>query len=493
MNLIVFTPVLRESAIGRMAKIVVQRLIDSGHQVTVIRSENSELLTRDTHIFPCSVIRWDNQEAIMKVAEDIDGVIYQIGDNFQLHMGCLEWLPKLPGVICLHDYFLGNLFWGWSQNRPREEAYAILRGLYGNEVEGYFNHNNAESFIEATHNMMPMTEWVASMAQAIAVHSSWDIDRVISVCSGPVRVIPLAYDKPPASVNPFNEVKPNMFVVLTIGHINTNKRAQSVIRAIGASDTIRKKTLYRLVGQIEPNVVSELTLLAKSLDVNLQISGKVDDQALACALSQADVVSCLRWPTLEAASASAIEAMLYAKPVIVTNVGFYSELPNECVVKISPKHEFDELRVALEKLYFDSELRVKLGQKAVDYASVTFSAEQYVESLIDLIDETISLNVVKDAMLESVETLQRWGAPKDVAYSLINTESLRIFNVSLKSSLSNPKSAKKIFISSTLRDLTSALYNFVASRPQLFNRLLQIIQSSPRLKNFVRKIMTFTK
>ena len=496
MNLIIFTPVLRESAIGRMAKIVVQQLIDTGHQVTVIRSENLELMPLETHKFPCPVIRWDDQKAILKVAKDADGVIYQIGDNFQFHMGCLEWLPKLPGVICLHDYFLGSLFWEWSNYRPREKAYAILRRLYGNEVEGYFNHNSAESFIEATHSVMPMTEWVVSMAQAIIIHSSWDIRRVLSACSGPVKVIPLAYDKPQLVANAPSGNKSEDFLVVTIGHINPNKRVQSVIRAIGASDSIRERTLYRLVGQIEPTVATELTLLAQSLGVNLQISGKVDDQELASALSQADVVSCLRWPTLEAASASAIEAMLYAKPVIVTNAGFYSELPSDCVVKISPERELDELRAALETLCNDSALRKTLGQRAVDYASLTFSAEQYVELLIDLIDETRSLTVAKSALLQSVETLHRWGAPGDVAYSLINTESLGIFNISLSNTLTASDSAKgflnrkMIFVQ---KKLASLLYKFITSRPRLFNHILAIVNASPRLKNIIRWLMAYTK
>jgi glycosyltransferase involved in cell wall biosynthesis len=382
MKLLFFTPTVSNSAIGRMAKIVVRDLVNNGHEVTVVRSESIELMPLETHIFPCPVIAWNERKTITKTAKEADGVVYQIGDNFQLHMGCIEWLHQLPGVICLHDYFLGNLFWGWSQNRSREDINAVLKRLYGNNINGYFDYTTAEAFIEGTHRTMPMTEWVASMGQAVIVHSGWDIGRVISACSGPARVVPLAYDKPLHDASTANgEPSGDDFVVLTIGHINSNKRAESVIKAIGGSHSLRERTLYRLVGQIEQEKADNLTSLARSLGVRLQISGKVDDQTLACAISQADIVCCLRWPSLEAASASTIEAMLYAKPVIVTNTGFYSELPDDCVVKISPEHELDELKAALETLGNDPKSRQMQGQRAEEYASATFSAQQYAESL----------------------------------------------------------------------------------------------------------------
>ena len=490
MKLLYFTPGIRESAIGRMAKIVVQQLVATGHQTTVVRSESLELMPLETHIFQCPVISWNEQKAILKAAKDVDAVIYQIGDNFQLHKGCLEWLPNLPGIICLHDYFLGNLFWGWAGYRPRADAYAVLKRFYGSNVEGYFHYANTESFIEATHSEMPMTEWMASMAEAVAVHSSWGINRVLSVCPGPVKVIPLAYNKPQIDPKSLDESKSDNFVVLTIGHINPNKRVKSVIRAIGASDHLRERTIFRLVGQIESNVTIELTSLSQDLGVNLKILGKVDDHSLARAILQADVVSCLRWPTLEAASASAIETMLCAKPVIVTDSGFYSELPDDCVIKISQEHELVELRRALEELNNNSELRMQLGQRAEAYASVTFSAEQYAKSLIDLIDEAKSQSVFKEALTSTIETLHGWGANRDVAYSLINTEALGLFNVPAEKFMATQDSSKAFWNSKGFKvqkNFINCLYDFFVSRPKLFNLILSILRYSPRVKNYAKQ------
>jgi hypothetical protein len=60
-------------------------------------------------------------------------VIYQIGDNYDFHGGAIPWLDKLPGVVCLHDFFVAHLFNGWAQSN-RQVAEEVLRLWYGDEV-----------------------------------------------------------------------------------------------------------------------------------------------------------------------------------------------------------------------------------------------------------------------------------------------------------------------------------------------------------------------
>lgn len=493
MKLLLFTPTSINSAIGRMAKIVVQALVNNGHEVTVVRSESIELMPLESHVYPCPVIAWNEQKAVARLAKESDGVIYQIGNNFQFHIGCIEWMYKMPGIVCLHDYFLGSLFWGWSQTRSRTSNDALLKRLYGHTSAGYFEYSTAESFIAGTHKTMPMTEWVASMAQAVIVHSGWDLERIRSACSGPTRVVSLAYDKPtPEAGCADGETLTEDFVILTIGHINPNKRVESVIRAIAASHALRPRALYRLVGQIETDKAAELSSLSQALGVRLQISGEVDDQTLACAISQADVMCCLRWPSLEAASASTIEAMLYAKPTIVTDTGFYRELPDDCVIKISPGQELDELRAALETLIKDPDASKALGQRAETYAAATFSPQHYAESLIAVVDETRQQHIVRDAFEKSIETVQRWGATRTDAYALLNSDSLKIFNLypdgfrAPRSGLLNPIGSEKCGL---FRRVVSYLYTATLSRPELYNRLRAAVRSTPRLKRFIRRFL----
>ena len=413
MNIILFTPALKASAIGRMANLVSCALISHGHQVTVVRTESTRLLESITHDFGPELIPWNDFAQVENLAEAADAFIYQIGNNYDFHQGCLEWLPKLPGIICLHDFFLGHLFNGWAQGR-RHQADAELRAWYGNEIAGrFFSYQNSEAFIEGVRNVSPMTEWVCSMAHGVITHSSWGLDRVLKSCPGPVCVTPLAYDAPKIILSDSDPKSPacNQFNILTIGHINPNKRVASMIQAIGNSSLLRRhSTTYRLVGNIQPEVVIELSNLARKHQVNLVISGEVSDATLAYAIKEADVISCLRWPSLEAASASVIEAMLYGKPVVVTDVGCYSELPDECVCKVRLENEIGDLQTVLEFLYKNEHERVALSGKAAKWASVTFSPDKYAQRLIEVVLSTMKTNPTVNAVNYFVRLMHGWGA-----------------------------------------------------------------------------------
>ena len=430
MKLVIFTPAMKASAIGRMTSLVTRSLAGNGHEVVVVRAEDETHQSSPPHDFGVELVPWTDSDQVASLTQSADALVYQIGDNYPYHRGCLEWLPRAPGIVCLHDFYLGNLFYGWAQHHG-VEAEATLRAWYGTEAaERFFRYDNFEAFIDGTKDAAPMTEWVCSLAHGIITHSSWGIQRVLKSCPGPVRVVPLAYDAPNLSaLHPIDrEAHRDRFNVLTIGHVNPNKRAESVIRAIGNSAVLRRNTTYRLVGHIQPDMSEHLASLARSLQVNLVISGKVDSDTLLQAIGEAHVICCLRWPSLEAASASAIEAMLYGKPVVVTDTGFYSELPDVCVRKIRIQNEIPELQQALEHLCENEGERLALGAKAAEWAAVTFSAEIYANQLI-----AVSLAAQRAApMLKATQflagTLWQWGASPALMTLSDMTEPLRLFD-----------------------------------------------------------------
>ena len=409
MKVVMFTPGLQASAIGRMSTLVVHALRAAGHEVTVVRCELESLMKKQSHDFGGTVLSWGNQAAVKAAVAGADSVVYQVGNNYDFHIGCLEWLPRAPGIVCLHDFFLGHLFWAWAE-RNRPAAHAILRSWYGDTVsERYFAHPDSDSFLASTVDAAPMTEWIGAMASGVITHSNWGAERLWRSCAGPIHVVPLPYNAPAGRGAAAHSNGPT-FHVLTIGHVNPNKRVASVIRAIGNSPVLRDHTVYRLVGRIKTDTVVALSSLARRYQVNLLISDELDDDALVSTIDQADVVTCLRWPSLEAASASAIESMLYGKPVIVTNTHFYSELPDDCVLKIDPEDEISSLQGALEKLYESPELRSTLGARAKEWAGATFRADHYAQRLTRMAADVSRVRPALTAIERLTSTLAGWGA-----------------------------------------------------------------------------------
>ncbi len=427
MKLVMFTPAVKTSAIGRMTRLVVRQLLAQQHQVVVVRTESQHVTVDELHDFGCTVLPWTDEAQVAREIEAADECVYQIGNSYEFHEGGIAWLTKAPGVVCLHDFFLGHLFFGWSQNR-REEAVRILEQWYGNAVaQGYFQIHDGSVFISQTLNEAPLTEWISSMASTVITHSNWGCERVLAACAGPVYVTPLAYDAPGATGND-GHTGGDRLNVLTIGHVNPNKRVERCIQAIAQSPSLRANVRYRLVGAILPETEKRLSELALDSGVELIISNEVDDAALSEAIREADVISCLRWPSLEAASASAIEAMLYGKATIVTDTGFYSELPDACVLKISADNEVEDLKRIFLSLHEDRTSANAIGQRAQAWARETFTAENYAQKLELAVGASLRAKVLLKAVDHFSGIIEQWSANPALLATADIQAPLSVFN-----------------------------------------------------------------
>ena len=113
----------------------------------------------------------------------------------------------------------------------------------------------------------------------------------------------------------------------------------------------------------------------------------MDDATLVAELERADIISCLREPVLEGASASAIEGMKSGRPIVVVNAGFYADLPSDFVFKIPTPLETSSLRETLERLVSDEELRRNTGTKAREWALQVFTSQAYVSVFEELSEQ----------------------------------------------------------------------------------------------------------
>lgn len=426
MKVVIFTPAVKTSAIGRMTRLVVHQLLARQHEVVVIRTESQHVQISESHDFNCTVVPWTNDEQVEHAIDDADCCVYQIGNSFEFHEGAIAWIGKVPGIVCLHDFFLGHLFFGWAQSR-RSEAVQILEQWYGKTVaEEYFQIHDGATFINKTRTEAPLTEWISSMATCVITHSNWGCDRVMAACPGPVFVTPLAYDAPGATgADIRSQGKLN---VLTIGHVNPNKRVESCILAIADSPALRANVRYRLVGAILPETEKRLTELANDNGVELIISNEVDDATLSEAIREADVISCLRWPSLEAASASAIEAMLYGKATIVTDTGFYSELPDQYVLKISADNEVEDLKRIFLQLHNQPSSVDHLGKEARKWAEDTFTAENYALKIEQAVPAALRAKVILSAVDHFSKIFERWSVNPELLSTPDILQPLNLFN-----------------------------------------------------------------
>ena len=419
MNLLYFSPVSKSSAIGRMNADVVKALMESGHQITVVATDAHPLDFSKTHAFETSVIHWTNQASVSTKAITCDQLVYHIGDNYGFHVGAIKWISRMTGLTCLHDFYLGNLFYGnYAIDRNHQHYFNVVKQLYGEAIANdYFVPMSAIDRIERTFQSAPMTEWIASLSSGLITHSSWGLDRITKHFSGPTRVIPLSYLTPHIDIDSDLSVC-DKIRILTVGHMNPNKRIDSIIEAISGSPHLKQHATLQLVGPISSDHSGKIKALADKLGVSISIHGSVDEDLLRRFFVDADISCCLRNPTLEAASASTIEAMQYGKAVIVLDHGFYKELPDDCVCKIPVDNEVTGLRNQLELLCKDQAYRKRLGEKAKNYAIHTFRPEQYARNIIEMCAQVPKASICRDRVNQATQyyitMLESWGAGNSV-------------------------------------------------------------------------------
>jgi glycosyltransferase involved in cell wall biosynthesis len=383
MNLMIFTPGSSASAVGGISRLVAHALLAQGHEVVVVRTEDASFLETPAQDFNVPTLNWNDAQRVESAIGKADMLIYQIGDDYRLHRGCLEWLPAHPGLVCLHGFHLGRLFRGWARQR-QPEAMAILEAWYGRKVAARYFESGAD-FDAQLCSAVPLTEWVSAMALGVVAHSKPALERSLKACAGPVALLGLPRAAPViAPLAADEQGAPGEIGIVTIGEITPGKRARSVIRAISRSPLLRGRASYRIVGTVDPASEQELLMLADRLRVKLDIRGEAEEVEQARAIEAADIVCCLGPPEQDMGSARLIESMLLGKAAVVMAHESFAELPDACVRKIAPGRELAELKSALELLCRDEETRAALGNEAANWAKgYATGADEYVEALLE--------------------------------------------------------------------------------------------------------------
>lgn len=424
------TPYQKSSAIGRFSRLVAEAFDARGHSITLISSDRLQLHENYPPPAGTQLLHWSFFERYPAAADAYDLIVYNIGDHYERHFGSLRLIDRYPGLCIIHDFYLVNLFLGWSASGvKRTLAHSVVSSLYGENVANQFwNRIGQPDFLEWSVAQTPMTEWVARKALAAVAHAPFYKRRLTDGCAGPVSVVALAYDAP----EPFPVIRDQTgFVrILTVGMVNKTKRVQSVINAIAASPILRNRCEYNIVGQIEMPYRIALQAQIDDLKLNnaVRLHGYIDDVELGNRFAESDIVCCLRLPTLEGASATCIEAMLYGKAVLVMDTGFYSSIPSDFVIKIRRTDEVEDLRQNLEMLVVDPGERHILGRRAKDWAELEYAPDTYVQRIEPLLEAAIGERPLFDALRQIASVLQILRVqPEDSIVRQIGSEFQKLF------------------------------------------------------------------
>lgn len=324
-----------------------------------------------------------------------DMCLYQMG-NSPYHEYIYRQLLRHPGVTVLHDYVLHHFLEFITVGRGDLIGYIREMG-YSYGVEGMVRARRMFAGQERVPRYRhPLCERVVDSSLGLIVHSDYVARRLDEIRPG-TRVTKvnqhLSLRKVPslATARASLGLGDDQFVVASFGLIDPVKRIDLILRAFARFKKKYRKAIYLLVGELVSPYEIEDKVRELGLEGAVRITARVDMDTFQAYMAACDVGINLRFPTAGETSASVIRIMGVGKPVIVSNVGWFAELPDDCCLKVDPgETEEETLLTHMEFLAANEGTRRELGASARAYVEENHSLESSAQGYMNFIREILS-------------------------------------------------------------------------------------------------------
>ncbi len=389
-----FTPFSVKSAIGKYSRIVTEELAKT-HEVHLWVADTDERLTTSLKVIPFS-----DELEYGDTLSGYDYCVYNLGNYLEFHKKIFNLSQRHPGIVILHDFVMHHFFAGYYFGQGEAQYLKDMAFYYGESASriGLESMKFRRTPIWETDEVIqyPLFEKAMAGAKGVVVHSRFFCSHVKESFLGPVGVVylpaPLNNDilKKTALSRQALDVPGDRLMMLTLGHVNPNKCIDQTLMALGQNPSLAKKLTYVVIGpHVHAPYSAKLNKLVKKykLQNTVRFLGYQNDEALYAYMRNTDIFMNLRFPAIEGASWSLVEQLYFGKATIVSNTGCYSELPDECVVKVEPAHGWQGVGGALQRVVEEAHYRESLGDQALHFAREQFNVTKYQNDFNDFLLE----------------------------------------------------------------------------------------------------------
>ena len=341
-----------------------------------------------------------NYKKFAKNADKYDTILYHIGNN-PLHAYIYKTLKKYPGIVIVHDLFIHGLIHGMTLAKGDKIGYVNdFYEMYGKEgkqlAESTINNQNFAQ-IEFKY---PLIKSILDYSNGIIVHSAYG-KRIISRENSDILV--KVINHPLISFSSLNMdstktrnglgLNEDALIIGLFGFISSHNRIITVLKTFGKFHKEFPKSTLLIVG--EDNL--GLKNLINDLNIKSVIqTGFVSFKRMHEYMQVSDICVNLRYPTAGETSGSVLRLMSMGKPVIVSNIDWFSELPNNCCAKVDVDNfEEDLLLEYLRVLAVNDKLRIKMGENARRFVEKEHNCEKVAREYYHFMKEVVKGNIAK--------------------------------------------------------------------------------------------------
>lgn len=311
--------------------------------------------------------------------------IYQLGNHADHHAPIYRLALRHPGIAVLHEHVLHDLVRDCALEDGGPRAYAEeLRYCLG--ATGERLARLAAQGERPAPFAWPLFERVVDRSLAVVVHSRSARDRIersrplARVRRAPLLVPPAAdFTERAAALRQELEIAPDALVIGAFGVAATAKRIDVVLRAFARAARSRKHCILLVVGPESPRFVREGGALPADLAARLRVLDRVPLDRMQAAMAATDVALNLRFPTGGETSHTCLRLLGLGRPVVVSDAGWFAEIPDACCAKVRPDAlEEPTLDALLDALLERPELRRAIGENGRRWALEEHSVEAAV-------------------------------------------------------------------------------------------------------------------
>jgi glycosyltransferase involved in cell wall biosynthesis len=294
-------------------------------------------------------------------------------------------------VVVLHDFVLHHFFASYYLESLRSPA------LYLEEIAYNFGRAGEELGQRALRGgwqlweqepvLYPLNKRVLDHSRAVIVHSEFARGLIhrshphlpVAKVNLPVRV-----GQAPADQRELRErygIPDERVVIGSLGFNSSAKRIEMVLRAVHSLG--RADVLYLVVGELGESLRQGLWRL--NPDELVRATGYVDWKTFNDYCNLIDIGIDLRYPTMGESSASVCRILGAGKPCVVSDIGWFAELPGDCSVKLEITADEAGLAACLADLIDNPSRRKMIGENArkyvVEHHGIISAGRQYLEFL----------------------------------------------------------------------------------------------------------------
>jgi glycosyltransferase involved in cell wall biosynthesis len=336
-----------------------------------------------------------------------DVALYHVGNNPEAHDWIVEALRRRPGVVVLHDFVLHHLVAGMTLGRGDSNAYldAMERdaGLAGRLLAHGVVDGRLPQLWELRPEDFPLAGEVLRYATAVIAHSRYVEDRIVEI-GFPGRVFRIPHPAWPVPAFDVEQVDGSP-VIGCFGHLNPSKRIAELLQAFRLLRSTHRDARLLLVGPVSQRFDLDGQVRRAGLEHTDAVVREeyVDEERLWGLMAAADVCVSLRSPTMGETSGAVVRALTLGKPLVVSDVGWFAELPDDVAFRVPlDRNEVAVLAAAFELLADNDEVRGALADRALAYARRELDLERVADRYASALELAAGGDAVADAVLDDL-------------------------------------------------------------------------------------------